>query len=102
MDRPDNTVRNRSEAMRDAQREAIDKELRRRRWRSLQSAAQPHERSLDQVPAWVKTPEQFVGWLATRLTPADLRTYFRDLEVHAKRGCDLEMLRFARKYQKYD
>ena len=75
----------------------IDEQLRRRRWRILRVAL-PHGLGLDPVPAWVSTPEQFIGWLIGRLTPQALRNYFEDLEEIAKQTCDLELLRFARKY----
>ena len=47
---------------------------------------------LDPLPTWVKTPEQFIGWLIGRLSPGGLRTYFEDLEGIAKQTCDLELL----------
>jgi hypothetical protein len=47
---------------------------------------------------WIKTPEDFVHWLASQLNLSELHTYFRDLEAIAKMSCDLELLRFARRY----
>ncbi len=75
----------------------IDDQLRRRRWRILRVAL-PRGHGLEPVPAWINTPEQFVGWLLGSLSPAVLRNYFEDLEEIAKQTCDLELLRFARKY----
>jgi len=77
----------------------IDDQLRRRRrrWRILRVAL-PYGHGLDPLPAWVKTPEQFIGWLIGRLTPQALKNYFEDLEEIAKQTCDLELLRLARKY----
>jgi len=75
----------------------IDDQLRRRRWRILRVAL-PYGHGLDPLPAWVKTPEQFIGWVIGRLTPQALRNYFEDLEEIAKQTCDLELLRLARKY----
>ena len=68
-----------------------------RRWRILINA-QPPFYPAEPVPVWIKTPEQFVDWLSIRLTPSELRTYFVDLEVIARQSCDLELLRFARRY----
>ncbi len=50
----------------------------------------------DQLPVWIKTPDQFIDWLTSRLSAAAIRGYFTDLELIAKQTCDLEMLRFAR------
>ena len=55
----------------------IDDQLRRRRWRILRVAL-PYGHGLDPLPAWVKTPEQFIGWLIGRLTPQALKNYFED------------------------
>jgi len=71
--------------------------LSQRRWRILQNA-QPLFQPVEPVPAWIKSPEQFVDWLSVRLTPSELRDYFRDLEDIARQSCDLELLRFARRY----
>jgi hypothetical protein len=71
--------------------------LPRRRWRILHSA-KPRTDPAGPLPNWVKTPEDFVRWLATQLDVNELHTYFRDLEAIAKMSCDLELLRFARKY----
>jgi len=81
----------------DADLDPTDEQMRRRRWRILR-AALPVGLGLDPVPTWVSTPEQFIGWLIGRLTPQALRNYFEDLEEIAKQTCDLELLRFARKY----
>jgi hypothetical protein len=77
----------------------VDEQLRRRRWRVLR-AALPQGRGVDQAPSWVKTPDQFIDWLAARLAPRALQGYFEDLELLAKQTCDLELLRFARLYMK--
>jgi hypothetical protein len=76
----------------------VDEHVRRRRWRVLR-AALPPGRGLDQLPVWIKTPDQFLDWLMSRLSPASVRGYFEDLEVIAKQTCDLEMLRFARQHK---
>jgi hypothetical protein len=68
-----------------------------RRWRILQHA-QPLYPSGEPVPPWIRTPEQFIDWLSVRVAPDDLRAYFRDLEDIARQSCDLELLRFARRY----
>ena len=81
----------------EADLDPIDEQLRRRRWRILRVAL-PHGQGLEAVPAWINTPEQFIGWLIGRLSPQSLRNYFEDLEQIAKQTCDLELLRFARKY----
>jgi hypothetical protein len=69
----------------------------RRRWRILVNV-QPLFEPSEPVPPWIRTPEQFVDWLALRLRPAELRTYFRELESIAREIYDLELLRFARRY----
>lgn len=76
----------------------VNEQVRRRRWRVLR-AALPPGRGLDELPGWVKTPDQFIDWLMSRLSPAAVRSYFDDLELIAKQTCDLEMLRFARHYR---
>ena len=68
-----------------------------RRWRILQNA-QPLFTPVEPLPLWIKRPEQFVDWLSVRLSPSELRDYFRDLEAIARQNCDLELLRFARRY----
>jgi hypothetical protein len=68
-----------------------------RRWRILQNA-QPVFEPTEAVPAWIRTPEQFVDWLSLRVGPRELRAYFHDLEEIARQSCDLELLRFARRY----
>ena len=75
----------------------VDEQLRRRRWRILRVAL-PQGHGLDPVPARIATPEQFVGWLVSRLSAQALMNYFEDLEEIAKQTCDLELLRLARKY----
>jgi hypothetical protein len=50
-------------------------------------------------PAWIATPQQFVGWLMGRLTPASLLRYFTDLEDVALQAADLVLLRLARQYR---
>jgi hypothetical protein len=71
--------------------------LSKRRWRIMQSVL-PFDNSLDPLPAWVRTPDQFVGWLSCRIDQAGLRAYFREIQTVAKQTSDLELLRFARKY----
>ena len=72
-------------------------QLPRRRWRILHNA-KPQMRPEEPLPNWIRTPEDFVRWLASRLGLNELYTYFRDLEAIAKMSCDLELLRFARRY----
>jgi hypothetical protein len=76
----------------------VDQQLRRRRWRVLR-AALPPGRGLDQFPATVTTPDQFMDWLMSRLSTTAVRHYFEDLELIAKQTCDLELLRLARHYK---
>lgn len=71
--------------------------LSRRRWRIMQRVL-PFDNVVDPVPPWVRTPEQFVGWLSCRISQPGLRAYFREIETVAKQTSDLELLRFARKY----
>lgn len=71
--------------------------LSQRRWRIMQSVL-PFDNSLEPLPAWVRTPDQFVGWLSCRIDQAGLRAYFREIQTVAKQTSDLELLRFARKY----
>ncbi len=78
-----------------ADQENAQGQMARRRWRILQ-AATPRVEPAVPVPAWVKAPEDFVRWLASRLTVNQLNTYFGDLEAIARMSCDLELLRFAR------
>ena len=78
---------------------ALETLIGQRRWRILQNA-QPALTPPETVPPWVRTPEQFIDWLAVRLEPAELRAYFRDLEEIARQSCDLELLRFARRYKR--
>jgi hypothetical protein len=73
-----------------------DERLRRRRWRILRVAL-PHGHGLEPLPIWIRTPEQFIGWLLGRLSPQALKNYFEDVEEIAKQTCDLELLRLARK-----
>jgi len=68
-----------------------------RRWRILVNA-QPKMQLSVPLPAWIKTPEQFVDWLSMRIGPKELRAYFHDLEEIARQSADLELLRFARRY----
>jgi hypothetical protein len=71
--------------------------LAQRRWRIMQSVL-PFDNSLTPLPTWVRTPDQFVGWLSCRVEHVALRAYFREVQTIAKQTCDLELLRFARKY----
>ncbi|HEY3916866.1 MAG TPA: hypothetical protein VGL83_03695 [Stellaceae bacterium] len=74
-----------------------DAQLPRRRWRILHNAKPPMG-ATGPAPGWIKTPDDFVHWLAVHLSVNELYTYFRDLEAIAKMSCDLELLRFARRY----
>jgi hypothetical protein len=73
-------------------------QLSRRRWRILHNAKPRIEPPIGPMPLWVKTPENFVRWLASHLSLNQLYAYFRDLEAIAKLSYDLELLRFARRY----
>jgi hypothetical protein len=77
--------------------DSVEAQLPRRRWRILHNA-KPRMEPAGPMPNWIKTPEDFVRWLANRLSLNELYTYFRDLEAIAKMSCDLELLRFARRY----
>lgn len=68
-----------------------------RRWRILTNT-QPLVEPTAPLPAWIRTPEQFVDWLSMRVGPKELRAYFHDLEEIARQSADLELLRFARRY----
>lgn len=81
--------------------DSVGAQLPRRRWRILHNA-KPRMDPVGPMPNWIKTPEDFVRWLASRLSLNELYTYFRDLEVIAKMSCDLELLRFARRYLQSD
>jgi hypothetical protein len=50
-------------------------------------------------PSWIKTPQQFVGWLMSQRTPQALLHYFADLEEVAIQASDLVLLRLARQYR---
>ena len=76
---------------------AADTLIAQRRWRILRTA-QPLFEPAEAVPNWIRTPEQFVDWLSLRVGPRELRAYFHDLEEIARQSCDLELLRFARRY----
>jgi hypothetical protein len=69
--------------------------MRQRRWRILR-AALPPAHGIDPLPLWVRTPQQFVGWVAGRLTPGGMRRYRTELEELARQTCDLELFRLAR------
>ena len=71
--------------------------LSQRRWRIMESLL-PFDSALNPLPAWVRTPEQFVGWMSCRTDIASLRAYFHEIQAVAKQTCDLELLRFARKH----
>ena len=81
--------------------DSIEAQLPRRRWRILQ-IARPRTHSFGPMPSWIKTPDDFVRWLAGKLSLNELYTYFRDIEAIAKISCDLELLRFARRYLQSD
>lgn len=76
----------------------VDEHLRRRRWRVLR-AALPPGRSLDPLPVWVTSPDEFIDWLMSRLSLTAVRGYFDHLELIARQTCDLELLRFARHHK---
>jgi hypothetical protein len=82
---------------RDADTTQSDAQLSGRRWRILQ-AVRPPATLLLTVPPWIHTPDQYIEWLALRLLPAQLLGYFRDLDAIARRSCDLELLRLARRH----
>ena len=75
----------------------VDTLIGQRRWRVLQNA-QPLFEPAETAPNWIRTPEQYVDWLSLRVGPRELRAYFHDLEEIARQSCDLELLRFARRY----
>jgi len=81
----------------EANTDSGDMLMRHRRWRIMESLL-PFDSTLDPLPAWVRTPEQFVGWMSCRIDTAGLKAYFREIQAVAKQTCDLELLRFARKY----
>ncbi|MGA2088770.1 MAG: hypothetical protein ABSG66_07615 [Stellaceae bacterium] len=81
----------------EADTDSGDTLMRHRRWRIMESLL-PFDSTLDPLPAWVRTPEQFVGWMSCRIDTAGLKSYFREIQAVAKQTCDLELLRFARKY----
>ncbi len=73
---------------------AVETLIGQRRWRILQNA-QPLFAPAEPVPAWIRTPEQFVEWLSMRARARrNCAAYFRDLEEIARQSCDLELLRF--------
>src|ERR1700722_16112954 len=74
-----------------------DSPLSGRRWRILQ-AVRPSATLLVAVPPWIHNPDQYIEWLALQLRPPQLVVYFRDLETIARRSCDLELLRLARRH----
>lgn len=78
--------------------EGPDARLPRRRWRMLHNA-RPRRAPTGPMPRWIETPDDFVYWLAAYLTAAELHAYFCHLEAVARMSCDLELLRFARRYQ---
>jgi hypothetical protein len=75
--------------------------LQRQRWEILDTAKPRHEVT-DPMPGWVKTPEDYVRWLASVLSLNELYGFFRDLETSAKINGDLALLRFARRYRKFE
>lgn len=78
--------------------EGPEARLPRQRWRMLHDT-RPHMAPTGPMPRWIETPDDFVYWLAAYLTATELHAYFRDLEAAARRSCDLELLRFARRYR---
>lgn len=77
-------------------REPVIEYLRQRRLRIL-LVTLPRRAELD-PPAWIRTPQQLVGWLMGQLTPHSLLEYFTDLEEVAIQADDLVLLRLARQY----
>ena len=75
--------------------------LQRQRWEILDTA-KPCREPLGATPEWVKSPHDYVRWLASVLSLNQLYAFFRDLETVAKTSCDLELLRFARRYRNID
>jgi hypothetical protein len=75
----------------------VDEHLSRRRWRILELVL-PYGHGLGPMPAWVKSPDQFVYWISAALSLQNLQNYLCDLETVAKQTCDLELLRLARRY----
>ena len=65
-----------------APEDSQEAQLPRRRWRILHNA-KPRMEPVGPMPNWIKTPEDFVRWLASRLSLNELYTYFRDLEAIA-------------------
>jgi hypothetical protein len=77
--------------------DAVASQMTRRRWRILQ-CAKPRTEPPEPMPNWVRSPEDFIRWLETKLTAHQLLAYLRDLEGIAKATADLELLRFTRQY----
>ena len=76
----------------------VNERVRRRRWRVLRAALPPGP-GLAQLPDWVKSPDQFIDWMTSVLSPRAFRAYLDDLELIARQTCDLELLRFARHHR---
>jgi hypothetical protein len=79
-------------------RDAVGERMRQRRWRILRAALPPGH-GIDPLPLWVQTPQQFVDWVAGRLTPGGMRFYRAELEELARQTCDLELFRLARDHR---
>lgn len=78
-----------------AEFDSVFRRLDHRRWHVMRSLIPDGLRS-DTAPAWIETKDEFVCWLASRLTVHQLDRYFAGLENAAKQMCDLELLRIAR------
>jgi hypothetical protein len=87
--------RRRPERAVEPDRDPVAERMRQRRWRVLRAALPPGH-GIDPLPLWVRTPRQFVGWVAGRLTPGGMRRYRAELEELARQTCDLELFRLAR------
>jgi hypothetical protein len=68
-----------------------------RRWRILR-AALPNSSQMGAQPPWVRSFDEFIWWVAGELSRDALNAYLGDLEIIAKKTCDLVLLRLARDY----
>ncbi len=91
-----NRARNRSGMSGDV--DAFDRQLQQRRWRILRTAL-PRGHEVGNLPLWITEPEQFLGWIAPRLSPMAGAVYFADLERIARQTSDLELFRLARRFR---
>ncbi len=72
---------------------SVEARLDARRWRVLR-AVLPY--GTVSQPAWVRSFDEFIWWVASESSQQGLRTYLKDLEEIAKQTCDLVLLRLAR------